>query len=188
MSSPQKRQANRLNAQRSTGPKSSRGRRVSSLNALRHGLSRPIDQAMQAPIIAELGGLIQAEGIGTIEARYLATKILDYERNIAREFEGFPPYQSPLPRAPDEIMAMVREDWPEMDMLDDIADDELFFTGSLSKRTFKTNLRLKTKIIKLWFQKDAKTIRRQRQMQASADRYLRRASNQLIKSLRAAVR
>ena len=34
--------ANRLNAKRSTGPKTSRGRHTSSSNALKHGLSRPL--------------------------------------------------------------------------------------------------------------------------------------------------
>ena len=63
MSSPQKRQANRLNAQRSTGPRSVRGKRSSSLNALRHGLSVPDDQLVQPQIVTRLQQLIEEEGI-----------------------------------------------------------------------------------------------------------------------------
>ena len=41
--SPQKRAANRANARKSSGPKSSEGRSRSSLNSVKHSLTRPID-------------------------------------------------------------------------------------------------------------------------------------------------
>ncbi len=186
MSSQQKRQANRINAQRSTGPRSVRGKRSSSLNALRHGLSVPVDQLVQPQIVTRLQQLIEEEGIDPDSARDLSLKILDFERNIARELDSFPPYQEPLPRSSEELMGLIRKDWPEMDMLDDIADEEIFFTGGLSRRTFKTNISMKTKMIKLWFRVDSKARLRARKSQEFADRYLRRASNQLLKSLRAA--
>ena len=85
-------------------------------------------------------------------------------------------------------MGLVREDWPEWDMLDDVADLERFMTGGLSKRTFKKNFSLKTKMVRLWFRKDANEIRSRRRRQEFCDRHLRRASNQLIKSLRQALR
>ena len=188
MTSPQRRRANRLNARRSTGPKSPRGKRASSLNAMKHGLSLPVEQLVQARFVRSLQSLIEQEGIEPAQARDLATKILDYERNISRELETFPPYEGPPLRTPEELMGLVREDWPEWDMLDDIADHERFMTGGLSKRTLKKNFSLKTKMVRLWFRKDANEIRSRRRRQEFCDRHLRRASNQLIKSLRQALR
>jgi hypothetical protein len=49
--------ANRANAKRSTGPKTKRGRRASSSNALRHGLSSPRHQQL-SPV--DLGTLTAA--------------------------------------------------------------------------------------------------------------------------------
>jgi hypothetical protein len=48
--------ANRANAQKSTGPKTAAGRSRSSRNAVRHGLSGPLDFAMseKADAIARL--------------------------------------------------------------------------------------------------------------------------------------
>lgn len=187
MSSPHRRQANRLNAQRSTGPRSVRGKKSSSLNALRHGLSVPVEQLVQSQLVTRLQQLIEGEGIDPDSARDLSLKILDFERNIARELDSFPPYQDPLPRSPEELMDLVRQDWREMDLLDDYADYELFTKGRLSRRTIKTHFSMKAKMVKFWLRKDTNERLYQRRRQEFAGRYLRRATNQFLKSLRAAL-
>jgi ferredoxin-NADP reductase len=187
VTSPQRRRANRLNAQRSTGPKSPRGKRASSLNAMKHGLSLPVEQLVQQRFVSSLQSLIEQEGIEPAHASDLATKILDYERNVARELETFPPYEGPPLRTPEELMGLVREDWPEWDMVDDHVDYEFFTTGRLSRSTIRMNFSLKSRMIKMWWRKESRHIRNQRRRQEFTDRHLRRASNQLIKSLRQAL-
>jgi len=98
-------QANRLNAQRSTGPKTAAGKIVSSQNALRHGLSRPVksssQQAQKADALAEM--LLHGEVVSESHAANLAVALVDIERisevrkqifqnlyNSASEFEYHP--------------------------------------------------------------------------------------------------
>ena len=50
--------ANRANAKRSTGPKTARGKMVSSRNAYRHGLSRPLSPSVDTS--AKLEAIAQA--------------------------------------------------------------------------------------------------------------------------------
>lgn len=188
MSSTHRGRTNRLNALRSTGPRSARGKARSSLNALRHGLSLPVDQLFSTQLLGRLQSLIEAEGIDPDPARDLAARILDYERNIAHELKNFPPYEGPPHRSPEELMRLVQQAWPEWDLVDDYVDFERFTTGRLSKRTIRMNFSLKSKMIKLWWREESREIKNERTRQWSADRHLRRASNQLIKSLRAIAR
>ena len=51
MTSQRQRQANRKNAQRSTGPKSGLGKSRSKLNAYRHGLSLPVADFRDAEVL-----------------------------------------------------------------------------------------------------------------------------------------
>ena len=72
--------ANRRNAQRSTGPKSESGKRVSALNAIRHGLTSSANVFSHTPEFSELQALIQEEINDPSASRLIAEKILDYER------------------------------------------------------------------------------------------------------------
>ena len=46
-------QANRANAKRSSGPRSERGKRAVALNAIKHGLSMPLTNALGQPADGE---------------------------------------------------------------------------------------------------------------------------------------
>jgi hypothetical protein len=65
--------ANRANAKRSTGPKTSRGRRVSSHNALKHGLScsLPMDEAIST-VVDDLTHTLVDDGAN--DERHVAAK------------------------------------------------------------------------------------------------------------------
>ena len=80
--SPQKRAANRANARKSSGPKSSEGRSRSSLNSVKHSLTRPIDVLPWGEHLGTLAQLLEQEGLSLGDASDLARKILDYERNV----------------------------------------------------------------------------------------------------------
>lgn len=76
--------ANRSNAKKSTGPRTKRGKNRVAVNALRHGLSRPISlDPIYAPEIDRLACLISGEGAS--EARKaLAHQVAETEFDIIR--------------------------------------------------------------------------------------------------------
>ena len=71
--------ANRLNAQLSTGPKTSRGKRVSSKNSIKHGLNVEIDFE-SSDAYASLKSLLAKEGYSSFEAADIAANLLNYRR------------------------------------------------------------------------------------------------------------
>jgi hypothetical protein len=76
--------ANRANAKRSTGPKTSSGRYVSSRNAVRHGLSSAKQPQPSVPIdiddLAEALARPGAEDAELVNARQIARAHLDLQR------------------------------------------------------------------------------------------------------------
>jgi len=75
--------ANRENAKRSTGPKTAAGRSRSSRNAVRHGLSCPLDFAMseKADAIARLlAGVNHEQLTSTMEVAHAQVELLRIRR------------------------------------------------------------------------------------------------------------
>ncbi len=89
MTSLRQKQANRANAQRSTGPRSAAGRSMAAQNAHHHGLSVALPAAVMAPLAKQLTAILADEDIEAPAARELAVCIIDYERNVAHEREVF---------------------------------------------------------------------------------------------------
>ena len=73
--------ANRLNAQRSTGPKTSLGKRVSSKNSTKHGLNVEVDFE-SSDEYASLKSLLAKEGYSSFDAADIAANLLNYRRMI----------------------------------------------------------------------------------------------------------
>jgi len=80
--------ANRLNAQLSTGPKTSRGKRVSSKNSTKHGLNVEIDFE-SSDAYASLKSLLAKEGYSSFEAANIATSLLNYRRVMDAYYETY---------------------------------------------------------------------------------------------------
>jgi hypothetical protein len=87
--STQKRQANRRNALRSTGPKSPVGKNRASKNAQMHGLSVIAQMGILEPLLTQLTGVIAEEGINTLLTQEIANRIVSYERNQAYQRKLF---------------------------------------------------------------------------------------------------
>ena len=80
--------ANRLNAQLSTGPKTSRGKRVSSKNSIKHGLNVEIDfESSEA--YTSLRSLLAKEGYSSFEAADIAANLLNYRRVMDAYYETY---------------------------------------------------------------------------------------------------
>lgn len=164
--------ANRCNAQHSSGPKSEQGKRRSAINALRHGLTVSVELSALAVHLPQLQAWLQAEGLQPSQARELALRILDYERNMQHLQSVFKVEQettSPRPQAAEDFQsaAQVRE-WAE--------DPALGFS-----RAERGHLRQLGKIIERAGKHEIQDAERQLQR---ADRHYRRAANQLLKGLR----
>ena len=84
MTSERKRQANRANAQRSTGPKTASGKRRAAQNARRHGLSLSVrDDPVFAPEVELLAQRIAGKG-ADLERIALARPIAEAEVDLRR--------------------------------------------------------------------------------------------------------
>lgn len=186
MTSPQKRRANRLNAQRSSGPKTEVGRVIASLNSVKHGLSQPIDPLTSGVDASAVAELLCEDGLDVFQAQELVNKMLDYERNVAYQLRIFQGWQEPdLELTPEVVDAKARERCPEIDMLDEMIRDELFFTGRVSARDVKKVARIKEAMYRDWMRLHNRQMRSAVRDANNATRYLKRSSNQLIKSLKA---
>ena len=81
MTSTKQKAANRLNAIKSTGPRTAEGTRKASLNAVKHRLSLPVSEQLYGKEIATVAALVRDECISDHQAKELAKRIIDYERN-----------------------------------------------------------------------------------------------------------
>ena len=79
---------NRLNAQKSTGPKTSHGKRVSSKNSIKHGLNAKVDFE-SSDTYASLKSLLVKQGCSPFEAADIATSLLNYRRVMDAYYESY---------------------------------------------------------------------------------------------------
>jgi hypothetical protein len=79
---------NRLNSQLSTGPKTSRGKRVSSKNSIKHGLNVEFDFE-SSESYKSLRSLLTEEGYSPFEAADIATSLLNYRRVMDAYYETY---------------------------------------------------------------------------------------------------
>lgn len=182
--SAQKRQANRRNALRSTGPKSSGGKLRSSKNARMHGLSVIDSMGISDPLLTKLSELISQEGVDNFLAQELANRIVSYERNQAYQRLLFLQLKEPK-RTETAVHKGMRDSFgTELDMMADFFDEKRFFGGRVKKSDLNFVINTQHKMLKLTLRQ----IKRQEVEYAkrvrNSVRYLKRSSNQLIKSLK----
>lgn len=80
MSSRTRRNANRRNALKSTGPRSALGKRRTRNNALSHGFSLPIDPSTVGDALDRLQALLVNTGYQPRHTCHIALCLLDYDR------------------------------------------------------------------------------------------------------------
>lgn len=181
--SAQKRQANRRNALRSTGPKSSGGKLRSSKNARMHGLSVIDSIAISDPLLTELSKLISQEGVDNFWAREIANRIVSYERNQAYQRLLFSQLEQPK-RTETAVHEGMRNSFgTELDMMADFLDEKRYLGGGIKKSDLNFVINTQHKLLKLTLRQ----IKRQEVEHAkrvrNSVRYFKRSINQLIKSL-----
>lgn len=180
MTSLKQRAANRRNAQRSTGPKSDSGRGRSAVNALKHGLTSPIEATVWGSKVSELEPILRSEGLNLAEARELARRLVEFERNVDYQRQRFLEAKSGEPR---------KQIIPESAKMDiELAGQIALLRGSKQTQQIGMDRPLAREMQKFFEQVANRQIKQANRDVArelkNADRYLRRAANQLIKQLK----
>jgi hypothetical protein len=178
MTSQRKSEANRANAQLSTGPRSASGRARASQNALRHGLSVAPPADLMSSAASAIAAIIIAEGIDCSLAYEISARILDYERHLSHERQAFASQFVPTKPDPDAHPVTDGQD-VGLQLLSKLGQHGLRRLSKDEKDAFKLNrsaLKLLSKV----------ETQKKKEKAATTARYYRRASNQLIRSLKGA--
>lgn len=182
--------ANRRNALRSSGPKTEAGKRRSAVNATKHGLTTPLELSDLAPHLDTIASLLMTEEcLSAPEARELARRILDYERNLQHQREQFLEFmkrreverkQDPEPFTPPQPPSYYAD--RAYEIAESFGYEDNF--GGLGSRLLKNVI----KIYQRWGTEDLKTVGSgepdEQPKTVANDRYLRRSANQLFKQCR----
>lgn len=175
MTSLKQRAANRRNARHSTGPRTEEGQRRVSMNALTHGLTTPIEATPWASAVSDVEALLATEGLAADVCHELARRIVEYERNAVFQrqlFLGQAINLAPL----DGKSAVIQADVQEIAGLED-DPATLRVAQPLARRFVKLHERIAGGQRRSAAREGSDALK-------SADRYHRRAANQLIKELK----
>lgn len=185
--SAKKRAANRSNALRSHVGRKKEGLRPVSLNAMKHGLSLPVDEVDFGREISQIAELIRDECNDFSQANELAKRIIDFERN-----EAF------LRDHNDERLDAQMKAWflgPHFAKLNQLVRlhqdkkkvDVAFTTSNLQPKGQERTDEVKfiEDFMKLQENSFLSKFRHSKRLKDSAMRYQKRSLNQLIKGVKA---
>ncbi|UOD51435.1 hypothetical protein [Orrella daihaiensis] len=190
MTSDRRQAANRLNAQRSTGPKSAAGKRAAALNAIRHGLTARTILDVPDPALDQIHSVILPEIKDPEIARSIAQKILNYERNEA--------YQRQIAEAEKAGQNGFVDQMAIKKNIDEGNAQAFIMAGQVLRKleqprlskTEKAENKLQLQslrfLAKVSAQKADQMVRDGKQKETQMRRHYKRASNQLIKAVKAA--
>jgi hypothetical protein len=186
MTSIAQRRANRRNALKSTGLKTKTGKFRASLNAVSHGLSGSADLVLCDGKVFAIEVALQGERLPDADVRRVAETIFEFERNIAHQREIFAKRHA----GDDEVAGESSPLEDEAALTDEI--DEMLMIDERHGGPDEDE--------RLWLIEAQTFIRRQRRINhtrarrdaveeiVKADRYMRRAANQLVKALKASLK
>lgn len=180
--SPQKRQANRRNSLRSTGPRSLKGKQRAASNSRSHGLTTSIGAQFDSALLVQLSECIEREGLDSGNAILLAGKILDYERNLAYQRELYTDQLTSQDASADKQNGSSLDE--ELNIFNEFVDHRRFTGQPIGKRELNFIVKSKLKMVQLWSRMEARKERNKEKREATSLRYLKRSSNQLIKALK----
>lgn len=180
MASLRKQQASRANSLRSTGPKSTLGKRLASQNARTHGLSVALPDEVIEPIVSRLVPLIMQDSISQHAARLVATNLVEYERNLDHERQAFM----------NNFINQQSQEFELNHIFETVFSDELVQQESLDPKQLRAMSKVQRqerislmKSLKLLTGTNRGMLKKAKD---NSDRHYKRAANQLIKALRSA--
>jgi hypothetical protein len=182
--SAQKRQANRRNALRSTGPKSQPGKSRSSRNARMHGLSVISQIGISDPKLTQLTRMIAEDDVDNYLAQEISNRIVSYERNQAYQRTLFSELQQPSQTETAIHEEMRNSFGKELDLMADFLDEKRYFGAGIKKSDLNFVINMQQKMLKLTLRQIKRQEAEHAKRVRNSVRYLKRSSNQLIKSLK----
>jgi protein-arginine kinase activator protein McsA len=149
-----------------------------------HGLSVIAQIGIADPLLTQLTRMIAEDGIDNFDAQEIASRIVGYERNQDYQRTLFSQLQQPS-RTETAVHEEMRNSFDaELDMMVDVLDDQRYLVGRIEKSDLNFVINMQQKMLKLTL----KQLKRQEAEHAkrvrNSVRYLKRSSNQLIKSLK----
>ena len=149
-----------------------------------HGLSIIAQIGIPDPLLTQLTSMMAEDGIDNFEAQDIARRIVSYERNQAYQRTLFLQLEQPNRTETAVHEGMRKLFGAELDMMADVLDDQRYLVGRIDKSDLNFVINMQQKMLKLTLRQikrqeaeDAKRVR-------NSVRYLKRSSNQLIKSLK----
>ena len=185
MTSVKKRAANHANGLRFQASRKNEGLRPVSLNAMKHGLSLPVDEAGFGKEISQIAELIRDECTDLSQAQEMARRIIDFERNEAFlrqhssahiDAQMWAWYLGPHRKKLLHLEHLHREKKKV---------DVAFTTSNLQPKGQERTDEVKfiESFLKLQDQSFASQLRHNKRLKDSAVRYQKRSLNQLIKGV-----
>jgi len=149
-----------------------------------HGLSVIDPMGIPDPLLQQLSRMVAENGIDNFEAQEIASRIVSYERNQTYQRMLFSQLQEPK-RTENAVHEGMRNSFgTELDLMADFLDEKRFLGGGIKKSDLNFVINMQHRMLKLTLRQ----IKRQEVEHAkwvrNSVRYLKRSSNQLIKSLK----
>jgi hypothetical protein len=186
MTSIAQRRANRRNSLKSSGPKTETGKFRASLNAVSHGLSAPVDPSWRDGRVSGIEVALRGERLPDADIRRVAEAIVEFERNIAHQREIFATRHA----GDNEGAGKSGHLEAEAELTDEI--DEMLIIDERHGGPDEDE--------RAWLIESQKFMKRQQRLKQArakcnaveeivrADRYMRRAANQLVKALKSSLK
>ena len=188
MTTSKQKSASQRNGRLSRGPKTDAGKRASSLNAIRHGLSSRTNLSALNPYLEAVEQLVAQEVADAEMAKTIASKILDYERTeayqfqvAAKEVEGKDGFLNTEALKKQQVESMAAAMWRGQ-MVKDLERPGLTKHKKEELRVYRDALKFLTKMS---VRQETIIVANAQQESVRLRRYYKRASNQLIKAIKA---
>jgi hypothetical protein len=149
-----------------------------------HGLSAIAQVGVSDPILAQLTTMIAEDGVDNFLAQEIANRIVSYERNQAYQRTIFSQLQQPS-RTETAVHEEMRNSFgTELDMMADFLDERRYLASRIKKSDLNFVIKTQHKMLKLTLRQIKRQEAEHAKRVRNSVRYLKRSSNQLIKSLK----
>jgi hypothetical protein len=149
-----------------------------------HGLSVISQIGILDPILTQLTTMIAEEEVDNFGGQEIVNRIVSYERNLAYQRTLFSQLQQPSRTATDVHEDMRNSFGKELDLMADFLDEKRYFGTGIKKSDLNFVINTQHKMLKLTLRQIKRQEAEHAKLVRNSVRYLKRSSNQLIKSLK----
>ena len=149
-----------------------------------HGLSIIAQISISDPLLTQLTRMIAEDGIDNFEAQEIASRIVSYERNQAYQRTLFLQLQQPS-RTETAVHEEMRNSFgKELDLMADFLYEKRYFGAGIKNSDLNFVINTQHKMLKLTLRQIKRQEAEHAKRVRNSVRYLKRSSNQLIRSLK----